>query len=426
MPLSYRILTLYGSQTGNAESIAKNVYGVIHDNITAGAYFKHPHAHSGDCTDQSDWTVTAECYSMNEYVTRHGPTSMDQLVAPHTLLIAVISTTGNGDLPDNATKFYRQLRQKRLAKQAAKTANDNSTDNGNNNTPDSFYYSVLGLGDTNYDKFAESGKRVDSELSFLGTPLLPKCLADDATGLEAVVEPWKEKVLDAVKVHLQAQYEQCVAAQQSSPQTPGVETTPTAEPAASTPVTDSAATAAPIATATTPTDSTAATPVVTVEKPTGLARLHKCELSVTVKSTADTTSYDYNAYFQQRWHALSCEDATLKGYTADTPFMAKLVAARYLTTAKAHNSSDSRRVIHLELALPSATTDAVLYQAGDAIGVYAPNQLKLALALCQRLKLQPTQVVHFHAKVRHPNQYCCAVIFLLSLCCSCILLRSVC
>ena len=64
-------------------------------------------------------------------------------------------------------------------------------------------YTVLGLGDTNYDKFCFMGKAIDKRLSELGGKrLIEVYCADEATNLEEVVEAWKIAVMDLVKSFL--------------------------------------------------------------------------------------------------------------------------------------------------------------------------------------------------------------------------------
>ena len=52
-------------------------------------------------------------------------------------------------------------------------------------------YSVLGLGDTNYDKFCYMGKQIDKRILELGAQ---RCLdihcADEATNMEEIIEAW--------------------------------------------------------------------------------------------------------------------------------------------------------------------------------------------------------------------------------------------
>ena len=64
-------------------------------------------------------------------------------------------------------------------------------------------YTVLGLGDTNYDKFCFMGKAIDKRLSELGGKrMIDVYCADEATDLEEVVEAWKIAAMDLVKSFL--------------------------------------------------------------------------------------------------------------------------------------------------------------------------------------------------------------------------------
>ena len=125
-------------------------------------------------------------------------------LAKQSFVIVVLSTTGQGDPPDNARKFVRLLRQ-RTDKQWLLNVQ----------------YAILGRGDTNYDNFCAPAKRVEKSFEQLGKREWPKlpdspsralcvllsfaptgakrfhptALADDATGLEAVVEPFSKNVL---------------------------------------------------------------------------------------------------------------------------------------------------------------------------------------------------------------------------------------
>ncbi len=67
---------------------------------------------------------------------------------------------------------------------------------------------MLGLGDTNYDKFCYMGKSIDKRLEELGGDrFLPLVCADEATGLEEAVEAWKTAVEEKVR-EIVAQYQQ--------------------------------------------------------------------------------------------------------------------------------------------------------------------------------------------------------------------------
>ncbi|CAG8446332.1 17285_t:CDS:2 [Acaulospora colombiana] len=140
---SSRLVVFYASQTGNAEWIAKNVH---QEALKRG--------------------FSSECFVLDEH---------DQVdLSKEKLLIFVVSNTGDGDPPDNATKFFRFLR-----KNKSKT--------------------FLSLGDTNYSNFNNTAKRLEKKLLELGaSPFYGKGLADDAAGLETVVDPWIENLWTAL------------------------------------------------------------------------------------------------------------------------------------------------------------------------------------------------------------------------------------
>lgn len=60
---------------------------------------------------------------------------------------------------------------------------------------------MLGLGDTNYDKFCYMGKAIDKRLNELGgTRVLELACADEGTGsMEETVEAWKSQVFEVAK-----------------------------------------------------------------------------------------------------------------------------------------------------------------------------------------------------------------------------------
>ena len=61
-------------------------------------------------------------------------------------------------------------------------------------------YTVLGLGDTNYDKFCHMGKAFHKRIGELGgEACLDLHCADEATGLEDVVDDWFTKIIDTIK-----------------------------------------------------------------------------------------------------------------------------------------------------------------------------------------------------------------------------------
>ena len=157
------LFILYGSATGNAEQIAKDL------TETYQMYLKNPDVYtyfsSVVCGDLNSWRK--QCLPIWE--------QQEPGTAKHGLVI-VTSTTGNADAPENADRFVRWLKRKPTA--AAMPFQHVG-------------YSVLALGDTNYDVFCATGKFVDKKLLELGgTRAKQVACADEATGLEETVDPW--------------------------------------------------------------------------------------------------------------------------------------------------------------------------------------------------------------------------------------------
>ncbi|KAJ3117821.1 hypothetical protein HDU96_005408 [Phlyctochytrium bullatum] len=146
--LSPTVSVLFASQTGNAQSIAQH----LHQELAEKGF------------------APGVCSALD---------SLDEAKFPadDSVLVIVTSTTGDGDPPDNATKFWRWLRRckKEEIEQRIKGRK----------------FTILGLGDTNYTNFNQPAKRLERRLLELGAvTFYPKGLADDGTGLEQVVDPW--------------------------------------------------------------------------------------------------------------------------------------------------------------------------------------------------------------------------------------------
>lgn len=145
-----RLMILYGSQTGTAEGLAME---------------------------------TAEKAQSMGYVT-----DVKELndVEPAALteekrLLVITSTYGDGEMPDNAQEFWNQL-----------SADDASE------LPET-HYSVLALGDTNYETFCTAGKDLDARLAGLGaTCVQPRVDCD--VDYEEPFEAWLDSALDALQL----------------------------------------------------------------------------------------------------------------------------------------------------------------------------------------------------------------------------------
>jgi len=125
-PISKEVTILYGSQTGNAQGLAKK---------------------SGKKLEDNGFNVTVS--SMSDFK----PNNLKKL----TNLLIIVSTHGEGDPPDNALSFHEFVHGRRAPKL------------------ENLHYSVLSLGDSSYEFFCQTGKDFDQRLEELGgTRLYPR------------------------------------------------------------------------------------------------------------------------------------------------------------------------------------------------------------------------------------------------------------
>eukprot|EP00854_Cymbomonas_tetramitiformis_P004180 gene4180-5158_t len=153
-----KLLVLYGSQTGNSAEIAKEF--------------------AGECPEHG---IEATVMAMEE-------TKFDKVMVPGVVTVVVVSSTGDGEPPDNCAKFYSQLGRRK-------------------NPPDllkGVKYAVLGLGDQNYSAFMAVPRHFHIRMEECGaTPFYRRGEADETEGLEEYVDQWKEGIWAPLKKALQ-------------------------------------------------------------------------------------------------------------------------------------------------------------------------------------------------------------------------------
>ncbi|MDF1813584.1 MAG: assimilatory sulfite reductase (NADPH) flavoprotein subunit [Verrucomicrobiales bacterium] len=128
---------------------------------------------SGNCEELADKSKKIAAKSgFKPKVVNMSETDSKKLSKVKNLLV-IVSTWGDGDPPDAATEFYNEI----MGDGAAKFSDTN--------------FSVCALGDTSYEQFCETGKRLDKRLEELGA----KRIYDRQDCDLDYEEPW-EKWLD--------------------------------------------------------------------------------------------------------------------------------------------------------------------------------------------------------------------------------------
>lgn len=148
---------IYCSQTGQAQAIAESIYDLAANN-----------------------QFEAQIHCISGYDKKF---KLNELTNP---VVFVCSTTGDGEVPETGFRCWNRLKRK-----------DDSQFLNNLN------YAILGLGDTNYTTFCGGPKSFHNKFQDLGG----KCIygpfwADDGTGLDIEVEPFKEGLWNALKSFL--------------------------------------------------------------------------------------------------------------------------------------------------------------------------------------------------------------------------------
>lgn len=146
-----RLLIAYGSQSGNAESLAKRL--------------------GKEASSRGFATRVAGLDSVQ-------PT---QLLEDKNVLV-ITSTWGEGDMPDNAVPFWEKLNQ-----------------NGSSPKLDGIRFSVLALGDRNYgDTFCLAGRKLDERLAELGA-MRVQPRVDCDVDFDEPAKQWSEGVWKALQ-----------------------------------------------------------------------------------------------------------------------------------------------------------------------------------------------------------------------------------
>ncbi|GLD92694.1 hypothetical protein PINS_up001273 [Pythium insidiosum] len=319
----------YGSQTGCAESIAKRIYD-----------------------EALEKEVDATFQPLNELL----KSPVLEASTPQ-FVVVVCSTTGNGDPPDNAAKLWRFLKRRTQPKDLLQHV----------------VFTVLGLGDTNYDKFCYMGKSIDKRMTELGAQrFYDMCAADEAMGLEDSVEPWLDGLWGAFfKATRSADSAETCSSSSEDGEDAGASSSSDAAAADANQEETASSKHSFLPENLQTYDAMFGSLTDPTPEPSDVPRLQTALFSVrTLDAPPSTTENEPQ----------TSVDGTDDGlYSSTSPFLAKICSARYLT-----KPASERKVLYLELDISGAKMP---FKPGDSIGVKCPNRERDVDALLERLEL---------------------------------------
>jgi len=318
------VLFAYGSQTGNAAEICKNLAA------QAGEKYK------------SNKMVHIECFACNEL-------DAETSLKPGTVVLFCVSSTGDGDAPDNCDMFLTRLKRKTKKSTA------------NEPVLAGTQYAVLGLGDQNYSAFMAIPRMFSTIMDKGGAKVFKKRLeADDTLGLYEQVDAW----VDTMWTDLDKAITRAKGARESPQDFVNSETL-IGDTYGNDDMNKSA-----VAVAKKVEEEVKITTTKKIEYK-GIPALQPKRVRITFSNNKSSDAVTDEAKNGKEVVA-----------TRDSPFYAKIATRKVLTNTD--NETD-RRVIHLEFDCENKNDSLENYEPGDSIAVLPKNDSALVSKLLIRL-----------------------------------------
>lgn len=344
------VIVAYASQTGTAQEIARNIQAES---------FKHG--------------IQSKVLSFNEL-------GMDSVLKPKKqVVVMVVSSTGEGDPPDNSVRFYGHSKRRSLAQDALQHVE----------------FSCLGLGDSNYTRYMGVPRAFKGRFAELGARVFyPHMEADEVDGLEEFVDKWVAGLWGPLKAAAlgASQSEASAGAATDEAATHGnAALSQAAGTASQPPDLPTANGQAPSANGLTPEAQRAIPKGQTLPTEPGSAPLKgvpalpQCRVKIVVEEDEKVASQIRQAESRHPSQA-EAEYRDPEGmYSPEQPFWGIVSDAYALTSPES-----DRQVLHVEFHINNS---GIQYQPGDSIGLLPHNSPQLVQGILQHLDQDGSQVI---------------------------------
>eukprot|EP00803_Ostreobium_quekettii_P006467 evm.model.scf_808.6 EVM.evm.TU.scf_808.6 scf_808:25755-30501(-) len=295
--------------------------------------------------------------------------------AKTSVIVLVASSTGDGDPPDNASAFFRQLQKAQSPEQLK-----------------GIQFTCLGLGDSNYTSFMHVPRTLCRKFRELGAECFHGCQeADEVEGLEEIAEDWVERLWAPLKNAVAGGTVHKVSPEQEK--TDGKVSTQQAFSQAT------SASNAGVSLGPQSTDSLASISDLCISSDVDLQGVPACpECRVKLVWEEDSNAADVVLLREKSWPSQQeMEHRDPKGlYNAENPFLGKVLEVRRLTAGWS-----DKRVLHVEVDL---TGSAIVYRPGDSMGVAPANDPCLVNDILGALGIDGARVFSVVPRQESSNQ----------------------
>lgn len=313
-------------------------------------------------------TIHAECPNKkikSKVLSGNELTFKNMSAAKSGLLVFIVSSTGDGDVPDNSSTFFKDLK-KQVTPGHLKGVQ----------------YTLLGLGDSNYTSFMQVPRDFQRKFKELGAEVFYECVeADEVDGLDDITDSWVDGLWEPLKkaVNGEAAKDSTVAPQAKSQ-------------------TKSASSAREETTK--PVEFSIPQKLCNLDMEgklaEGIPALPACRIQIEWEKDEAVVNTVVNCEKSDPQESQLSYRSPDGDYSLEQPLWASVSDTRLMTAGWS-----DRRVIHVELDIEDSNMH---YSPGDSLGVVTQNNEETVEALLERISVSGEKVFSVKSAESDSNQ----------------------